>query len=103
PSLDELELPRRDKALRQALILRLIAIDRGIHSVLFGVVAAALIALRLKLGPLEQWAGDLRRDLTGTLTDTGRNPSRDFVLRLLDRILRINRHSLGVLIVTAVA
>src|SRR5689334_1382480 len=49
PPLDELDIPRRGKELRQALILRLIAIDRAFHSVLFGLVAAALLTLRYKL------------------------------------------------------
>ena len=102
PPLDELELPRRDKALRQALLLRLIAIDRGIHSVLFGLVAAALLTLQYKLGPLQRWAADLRSNLSSTLNQTGRNPSRDFLLHVLDRILKINRHGFGVLIITAV-
>jgi uncharacterized membrane protein (DUF2068 family) len=102
PPLTELEMPRRDKELRQALLLRLIAIDRAIHSVLFGLIAAALIALRYRLGPLQRWAADLRTTLTSTLNQTGRNPSRDFLLRVLDRILNINRNSFGILVATAV-
>jgi uncharacterized membrane protein (DUF2068 family) len=103
PPLHELELPRRDKELRQALLLRLIAIDRAVHSLLFGIVAVALVLLELKLGPLQHWASTLRDQLTSTLDQTGRNPSRGFILDALNRILKINKNGFGVLIATAVA
>ena len=54
PPLRQMRVPRRGKVLREALVLRLIAIDRGVHSVLFGLVAAA--GLRVGL-----WAA-LRRE-----------------------------------------
>ena len=103
PPVSELELPRRDKELRQALLLRLIAIDRGVHSVLFGIVAIALVLLELKLGPLQHWAATLRDQLTNTLNQTGRNPSRGFILSGLNRILKIKKNGFGVLIGTAIA
>jgi len=37
--LEALDVPRRGKLLREAIILRLIAIDRAIHAVLFGAIA----------------------------------------------------------------
>lgn len=103
PPLEELELPRRGKALRRALVLRLIAVDRGLHAVGFALVALALGALELKLGPLQDQARSLRNTLSGALDQSGRNPSRDFLARLLDRILALRRNSFGVLIGTATA
>lgn len=103
PPIHELDLPRRDKELRQALLLRLIAVDRAIHSLLFGIVAIALVALELKLGPVQHWAASLRDQLTSTLNQTGRNPSRGFILNGLNRILKIKKNGFGVLIGTATA
>src|SRR5690349_20753693 len=42
PPLASLSLPRRGKPLQDAIFLRLIAIDRGVHSVVFGLLAVAL-------------------------------------------------------------
>jgi uncharacterized membrane protein (DUF2068 family) len=42
PSRDEVELPPRGKALRDRIVLRLIAIDRAFHFLLLGIIAAAI-------------------------------------------------------------
>ena len=42
PARDEIELPRRGKALRDRIVLRLIAIDRLIHFVVLGLLGAAV-------------------------------------------------------------
>src|SRR5437016_2964191 len=50
PSVDEIKLPRRGRELRDAIVLRLIAIDRGIHSVVFTALAIVLFLLETNLG-----------------------------------------------------
>jgi len=42
PQRDEIELPLRGKALRDKVVLRVIAIDRALHFVVLGVVAVAI-------------------------------------------------------------
>jgi uncharacterized membrane protein (DUF2068 family) len=42
PPRDEIELPLRGKALRDKIVLRIIAIDRAFHFVVLGVVAVAI-------------------------------------------------------------
>jgi uncharacterized membrane protein (DUF2068 family) len=42
PPRDEIELPLRGKALRDKVVLRIIAIDRAIHFVVLGLLAAAV-------------------------------------------------------------
>jgi uncharacterized membrane protein (DUF2068 family) len=42
PARDEIELPLRGKALRDKVVLRIIAIDRAIHFLVLGVLAAAV-------------------------------------------------------------
>ena len=94
--------PRRGKELRQALVLRLIAIDRGLHAIAFALIAIALIVLELKLGPLQTWARETRDHLSSAVSQTGRDPSRDFLTTSLDRLLRLNKRSFPVLIGTAI-
>jgi len=103
PPEDELEHPRKGKELRQAIILRLIAIDRALHSIAFGLLAVALIVLDLKLGGVQHWAQDLRDRLSTAVTESGRQPSRGVLVDSLDRVLKINKHGFPVLIGTAIA
>src|SRR5262245_51089885 len=49
PPLSTLKLPRRGQPLSDAILLRLIAINRGLHSVVFGLLAALLIVVDTKL------------------------------------------------------
>jgi uncharacterized membrane protein (DUF2068 family) len=43
PVRDEIELPRRGKALRDRIVLRLIAIDRMFHFIVLGLLAAGIL------------------------------------------------------------
>jgi uncharacterized membrane protein (DUF2068 family) len=45
PGRDEIELPLRGKALRDKIVLRLIAIDRALHFVILGLLGFAVLAL----------------------------------------------------------
>jgi len=103
PPRTELPSPRRGKLLRDAIVLRVIAIDRGVHAVAFALIAVALLILTLRLPALQTFARSLNHDL-GTLTDdTGRNPSRTFLLRQLHRVVDLDPKSLHVLLFTATA
>jgi len=100
PPLADLKLPRRGRALRDAIIIRLIAIDRAVHSVLFGLAAVALFVFETNLGSLRSEAGRIIRDVTG---ETGQGASQGFIVRELSRLLNLHRGTLIVLAVTAVA
>ena len=100
PALERLEVPRRGRTLREAIILRLIAIDRGVHAVIFGVLAALLFALDLNLGSLRNEAQQIIRDLT---SQTGQGASQGFIVRELHRFLGVHRGTVTILAATAVA
>ncbi len=103
PPVDQLAVPRRGRRLRDQMVLRLIAIDRGIHSVIFGTIAVGVILLDLNLGSLDTGARDLVNRLTGAASDTGPAATRSFLIRELQRFLHLHRHTLLILAVTAVA
>ncbi|HOT81595.1 MAG TPA: hypothetical protein PKY13_16495, partial [Microthrixaceae bacterium] len=44
PAHDELALPRRGKQLQDAIVLRLVAINKGLHAVAFTLAALAIVA-----------------------------------------------------------
>ena len=100
PSVDEIPLPRRGRKLREAIVLRLIAIDRGIHSVLFAALAVLLFLLETNLGSLRQDAQRLIANLTG---NTGQGASQGTIDRWLRDILHLQRHTLLILLFTAIA
>jgi uncharacterized membrane protein (DUF2068 family) len=103
PPLADLPLPRRGKPLREAIVIRLIAIDRGVHAVFFAVLAVALILLDANFGPLRSWANGMLTAVQRALSDTEQDPSRDFLVRELQRFLHLGRGTVTLLAGTAVA
>jgi uncharacterized membrane protein (DUF2068 family) len=100
PALRDLPVPRRGRPLREAIILRLIAIDRGVHAVIFGALAALLIALDLNLGSLRHEA---QRIITDVTSQTGQGASQGFIVRQLHRFIHLGKGTVVVLAGTAVA
>jgi len=101
PALESMDLPRRGKRLREAIILRLIAIDRAFHSVLFGAIAVGSFLAERRF-PLFQ--ATLRRWLViidQAAGQTGPTPSKSFVDRQLRHLLTVRSGSLKVVAVTA--
>jgi uncharacterized membrane protein (DUF2068 family) len=103
PPIDKIDMPRRGKELRDAIVLRLISVDRGIHSVIFGLIAAGLIYLQLNLSSLDAGAKRLVDQLTKAANETGPAASQGFLVRQLEHFLNLRAHTLAILAVTAVA
>lgn len=101
PPLAELELPRRGDALREAIVLRLIAIERGVHSFVFGVLAVVLVVLDSHLTALHNAAQTLQNQLDAVATESGRAGSRTFLDSGIQRVLGLHGTTLTVLAVTA--
>jgi len=99
PDLKDMKVPRRGKTLREAIIIRAIAIDRALHSVLFGLLAVVLILLELNLGSLHDEAARILRDLAG---DTGQQAGRGFIVSELAKLLNLNKDTLLLLAATAI-
>ncbi|MDQ6696353.1 MAG: DUF2127 domain-containing protein [Actinomycetota bacterium] len=102
PPVRQLPLPRRGKPLTDAVLLRIIALSRALHSVVFGLLALALAGVELKL-PV--WRGSLRhlsRQIDGLADHTGPDAGRDWLSSALHRALRVNSHTLTILLVTAI-
>jgi uncharacterized membrane protein (DUF2068 family) len=100
PPLHHLPVPRRGRALREAIILRLIAIDRGVHSLIFGALAVILFALDLNLGSLRNEA---HRIIRGVANQTGQGATQGFIVRELGKLVHVGKGTITVLAATAVA
>jgi len=103
PPLSELPVPRRGDELREALILRLISIDRAIHSVIFGLLALVLFFVEVDFGRVTAGARAMARSLRAALAQTGQGPSSDFLVRFLGELGGVQRHALLILLLTASA
>jgi len=89
PPLADVFVPRRGKVLREALILRVIAIDKGVHSVVFGIAAVALFILDKNLGGLQNAA----RQAINLLDGSGQ-PRQATVQSVLHSLLNLHGHTL---------
>ncbi|HEV3227309.1 MAG TPA: DUF2127 domain-containing protein [Acidimicrobiales bacterium] len=101
PPIEQLDLPRRGKLIEEAIVLRLIAIDRGIHSVIFGLLAAALALIDTKLFDLQSFARDAANRLDGVASNTGPHASHDVLSRELHRIADLNQGTVTTIAITA--
>jgi len=97
-----LAVPERGKKLRDALVLKLIAVNRGIHAVVFALLAVGLLFLRARLGGLQDQARALVRNAGGGLAGTGQDTSRTFLLKGLNRLVGLDPKTLGILFLTSV-
>jgi len=95
-------VPRRGRALRDAIIVRGIAVERAIHSVAFGLLAVGLLVLRVDLSGLQSQAKTIVNDAGGGLAGPGQTESQSTILHQIERLLNLRRGTLGVLAVTAV-
>jgi uncharacterized membrane protein (DUF2068 family) len=67
PARDEVELPLRGRALRDKIVLRVIAIDRALHFLVLGVIAVAIFVFAAKEHTLRNPAYRVLTDLQGAL------------------------------------
>jgi uncharacterized membrane protein (DUF2068 family) len=102
PPLEELELPRRGQALRQAIILRIIAVERGIHSVGFALVALLGLLLKTNLVGVQSTARQLVDSLSSAQADSGRVTNHGILAREGTKVLHLKAGTLNVLIAAAV-
>lgn len=100
---DELKVPERGQALRDSIVLKLIAVDRGVHSAAFTLVFVGLLVLQSHLGALQGQARALVRNAGGDVAGSGQLASRSFLTRELNKLVGLNSRTLHVLLLTAAA
>lgn len=100
PSLAQLELPQRGKDLRDAIVLKVISVDRALHCVLFTMAFIGLLLVETHLGGLQSTARRLVDNSQNTLASSGQELSRGFVNRELTRFISLNKNSVQLLLVT---
>src|SRR3954447_8228368 len=95
PPRDEIDLPLRGKPLRDKIVLRLIAINRAVHFVVLGAIAAFVFAFASHRDALRHQAFRLIADLQ-TGTSSGR-PSGHGLIHEVERAFSLQSSTLRLL------
>jgi uncharacterized membrane protein (DUF2068 family) len=103
PSLAEVEIPLRGKALRDSIVLKLIAVDRAFHAVLFTVIAVVALLLETHLPGVQRQARHLLDAYQNGLAGTGQGASHSFLVRELEKLLSLKRRGVTVIFFMAAA
>lgn len=101
PPLSSITFPRRGKDLSDAIVLRAIAIDRGFHAVVFGLIAVALFVIEARLPAVRGEAAKLLLQAQRGLESTGQDASRSFLVRELIKVTHLQQSGLRLLLATA--
>jgi uncharacterized membrane protein (DUF2068 family) len=83
PSIEEIEVPLRGRALRDKFVLRLIALDRAFHFVVLALLAVALFVVAAHQSQLRGSFYRILSDLQGPVAASTQNP-QGLVKRLRD-------------------
>lgn len=102
PPVDRLPRPRRGRALEDAIVTRLIALERLLHCVLFSAAAVVLFVVDTDLGGLRSTAEDLATSLQGAVDNSGRGGSHSWLVRHLDDVGGWNLATIRLLLLLAV-
>lgn len=86
---------------RQRLIVRLIAVERGLHAVIFTAVAVLAILVRTHLAATQGWVARFLHNLAHSASETGQT-IHNIEVREGNKFLHIKTSTLNVLIVTAI-
>jgi len=97
--LSTLRFPPRGKTLRSLILLRLIAVSKGLHAVAFSCLWIILAVLHFKLGGLHQAAQGLYNTLQqAQAADT---PGRDMLNSALRGMIGLKQHTVHTLMIAA--
>jgi uncharacterized membrane protein (DUF2068 family) len=101
PDEDEIKLPLRGRALRDKVVLRLIAIDRAIHFVVLGALAVLIFAFASHRNQLQHFVNRLDAVFYGS---SGGHPQHAHgILHDLERLVTLNVSTLRLIGYAAVA
>ncbi len=93
PPRDQIQLPRRGRALRDAIVLRVIAVDRAIHCVVLLGLALAVLLFANDQQHLRNLYTEITRAIEGVGQNGGARPHQG-LLHELDRLFSARRSTL---------
>lgn len=103
PPVGELALPLRGEPLRQRLVLRLIAVERSLHVLVFGALAVVGLLVELRLPAVQGWALGLVDDLQTGADATSRGGQHRWLTDGLDKVADLSAGTLWWVVAAAAA
>jgi len=103
PPAADLTKPRRGVALHEAIVMRLISINKAAHALVFTLLASVLILLETNLHRIHAWAGHMVEALGGPIDETGQGASQSWLSRQLQHLFDLRPGTLRVLLGLALA
>lgn len=97
PPLAEIDKPRRGEPLNEAIVMRLIALNKALHALAFSLLAATLLLVRSNFSALQSLSGRILDALQGSLDDTGQGASHSWLGDHLQSVLHLRQHTVVVL------
>jgi len=101
PPEDEIELPLRGKALRDKIVLRVIAVDRALHFVVLGALAVLIFVFAAHRSGLQRLVGRIDEAFYGAPTSSKHHAHG--LLHDLERLVTLNVTTLRLIGVAAAA
>jgi uncharacterized membrane protein (DUF2068 family) len=101
PPFNQLGKPRRGHALREAIVMRLIAINKATHALAFSLIALALMLTRINLFRMQTSAQAVLDFLNRRVGDTGQGDSRSWLEDKLEELLNMKSHTIALLLALA--
>ena len=101
PPLAELDKPRRGKVLHEAIVMKLISLNKASHALVFTILSVTLLLLETNLDRLHSFADRVQRAIDGPLSDSGQGASHSWLGRQLAHLLNLKTDTLKVLLVVA--
>ena len=103
PPIEDLPKPRRGKPLHEAILMRLISINKAAHATVFTLLAVALLLIESNLAHIHRWAESMIKRLSGPLSDTGQEAGRSFLARETQKLFNLEPGTVKLLLALALA
>ena len=103
PEFAAIAKPRRGHDLEEAITMRLIALWRGAHAVVFALLAGLLLIVKTNLAGWKTSAGDLISSLDNVVGETGRTGGSGFFIESLQKVSNLESSTVTKLIALMVA
>jgi uncharacterized membrane protein (DUF2068 family) len=94
PPFESIPKPRRGHDLEEAVTMRIIAVWRGGHAVVFAIIAALLLVVRTNLAGWKTSASSLIDKLDQVTSETGRTGSNGVFLKSLQKVTTLESSTL---------
>lgn len=101
PSFADLTTPRRGKPLHEAILMRLIALNKASHAAAFTLLSVVLILLESNLTRLHDWAQSVADQLGTQIGDTGQGASQSWLSKQAHHLVDLQPGTVHVLLALA--